>query len=1080
MSNNAFSSFFSTDDAGRLVSFPLLFSFLLMLGSIFPFLDNDLASNAIIAGAGVSILLPAMLVIFTGRWWVYNLKLKLIIQIGTVMFFLFSGYYLILDALRWDEWIGETPVMQFGLYYTYSYFPTILFLSSMISMLLVTNVGISHDKDGRGPGSKSKSKSNSYLVMGITFIAISWFVSYVYLNVGFVWAILAQTVFGSFYLLTKCVQALKIRWNRESSLVAKVPGSNGDLKVLRKHKMVRTAHGFFVFLKVVLGSIAIFTSIFINFPILHSYIVPANYIPLWLQFFPIFLIAAISWGVLFKFTKSRFGILLASFFILLGLCIVVLSRNDSYLVYRDEILWLTAFSLSGLIFSGLSYTTDMVRGKFSKILWNTTLMTFILIATFLGFLLKMDRFSLEFGLAGLYVSIISITILLLGLLFSERINLFPAARKKRGKKLISLQQSDVKDDKSTGIAVVSFALKKFKEEHYPRKKMVVAICLVLLTVFSPLMFAGFVNQTQKETVLGTYNGDYYLWLAGSTRSIDSHYAPNLSGSPRNSTVRITMARGEHEGFQVIFTPGNLQDLNVWSFKPRGNLVHNTTGMEIDLENITVSRVDYVHQLSGQYPDRLLPFTRLDTGLYINDVRNWPFYVDVFIPSNDSIDPGLYKTTMRFFCYDYHRPLPGEEPAYHNRIVDFTLEVEVLNFSIPLERHLDTEIIWSIPDDPNWWNFYGDHRMDWYFSPRPVKSYNATPGNLTLTFDWPNYFSKLDLAIQNGMSFFPVSYSFPGLDWETLVMSPESETLLDWYIGNVTSQFMNRTTPWGTPYLDHAYYFIIDEPGPAFDNLITNISNFIYQSSTNITGNSSRIRVMETLNRELTDYAPGFLESIDIYCTHIHDWKPEKSYPGDDEVEGWPLILQAIRDANVTRTRELWVYHTHNGFPTPDTDIYMQGIVHRIQPWLHWVYNITGYLYWSFNWGVDREGGYGYAGFGESTLVGYGEDDEPLSSLRLERFRDGIEDFEYFWMLTNACNTLESNSNLSIQQEATRGRELLEQVNQLFNQPQFLQHVPFAEQYYDEKWFFNPLAAPYLQTRNAIGSELARLNNLGYI
>ena len=131
-------------------------------------------------------------------------------------------------------------------------------------------------------------------------------------------------------------------------------------------------------------------------------------------------------------------------------------------------------------------------------------------------------------------------------------------------------------------------------------------------------------------------------------------------------------------------------------------------------------------------------------------------------------------------------------------------------------------------------------------------------------------------------------------------------------------------------------------------------------------------------------------------------------PTNGQLNGWPLRLRDFV-ANYTgpRQKALWVYNTHNQYPFPDTDIYMPGIEQRNSFWLYWVYGITGWLYWSFNWGTDRSGGYGYAAYGESTLVGYGHDDSPLSSLRLERVLGGIEDYEYFWLLNTTDTQLKA-------------------------------------------------------------------------
>jgi hypothetical protein len=298
--------------------------------------------------------------------------------------------------------------------------------------------------------------------------------------------------------------------------------------------------------------------------------------------------------------------------------------------------------------------------------------------------------------------------------------------------------------------------------------------------------------------------------------------------------------------------------------------------------------------------------------------------------------------------------------------------------------------------------------------------------------------------------------------------------LEWYIANITMHLENITTPWGRSALDYAYFFIIDEPGEEWYAQIIEIAKIIHNIS-------PHLRIMETMNQNLETYPDEFLEEIDIYTQYIHEWVPSTAFPGDPEmkVNKWPARLdEFVSKYDGPREKELWVYLTHNRVPTPDTDIQMSGIMQRNSFWMYWIYGITGWLYWSFNWGTDMEHGYGYAGFGESNLIGYGADGRPLPSLRLERVRDGIEDFEYFWLLNYTCSYLEQNGYAT---EAIAGRALLRQVNQIFNQPEHLVNkLPAEGRSESYLWSYNPQPATYLALRHAVGQELARLNTLNVV
>ena len=83
----------------------------------------------------------------------------------------------------------------------------------------------------------------------------------------------------------------------------------------------------------------------------------------------------------------------------------------------------------------------------------------------------------------------------------------------------------------------------------------------------------------------------------------------------------------------------------------------------------------------------------------------------------------------------------------------------------------------------------------------------------------------------------------GIDWTNLNYTPAYQTLVEWYIANLTTNLSTITTPWNTSALDSAYYFVIDEPGPSEYNLITNISTFIHAVC-------PQLRIMETMDQDL--------------------------------------------------------------------------------------------------------------------------------------------------------------------------------------------------------------------------------------
>jgi hypothetical protein len=91
-------------------------------------------------------------------------------------------------------------------------------------------------------------------------------------------------------------------------------------------------------------------------------------------------------------------------------------------------------------------------------------------------------------------------------------------------------------------------------------------------------------------------------------------------------------------------------------------------------------------------------------------------------------------------------------------------------------------------------------------------------------------------------------------------------------------------------------------------------------------------------------------------------------------------------------------------------------------WQNWKLGVTGNLYWGLDWWADNlkteprwplsewdpaswRNDAGVAHNGDGYLLYPGPDLQPLSSVRLENLRDGIEDYEYLWLLRDNVQKL---------------------------------------------------------------------------
>jgi hypothetical protein len=115
---------------------------------------------------------------------------------------------------------------------------------------------------------------------------------------------------------------------------------------------------------------------------------------------------------------------------------------------------------------------------------------------------------------------------------------------------------------------------------------------------------------------------------------------------------------------------------------------------------------------------------------------------------------------------------------------------------------------------------------------------------------------------------------------------------------------------------------------------------------------------------------------------------------------WPRFEELKRQG-----KEVWFYtccHPTGRYPNRFLD---QPLVKaRALHWISYLYGLDGFLHWGFNWFTAGADPYSEAGRGQSSLppgdgqVAYPGKEGFVGSLRLSAMRDGLQDFEYLWLL----------------------------------------------------------------------------------
>jgi hypothetical protein len=150
----------------------------------------------------------------------------------------------------------------------------------------------------------------------------------------------------------------------------------------------------------------------------------------------------------------------------------------------------------------------------------------------------------------------------------------------------------------------------------------------------------------------------------------------------------------------------------------------------------------------------------------------------------------------------------------------------------------------------------------------------------------------------------------------------------------------------------------------------------------------RIRRIEAIE------APDFGDSLEI-------WVPKLSH-----YYHWQQAYEKARQ----RGAELWFYtccHPMGRYPNRFVDYPL--IKTRILHWLNWRYRLSGYLHWGLLCWTDDPFKSAISGGlppGDAWIV-YPGSSGPLDSLRWETLRDGLEDYEYLWLLTAQATRLKA-------------------------------------------------------------------------
>jgi hypothetical protein len=551
-----------------------------------------------------------------------------------------------------------------------------------------------------------------------------------------------------------------------------------------------------------------------------------------------------------------------------------------------------------------------------------------------------------------------------------------------------------------------------EHEGHPLPNLATLGTATVVGTADPPQAGGYYHQ-----IIGANTGNLTIWAAPSIEKILETYAAPVAVAP----LRIQAAKDEFEPFQLVVRSASSQNLAV-------SISNFTKGGDVILAgNVLLHRVDSVplSQLSddygrlGNWPDPLYPVA-MGASVNFPANSNQALWFTVHVPREAA--PGVYDATVT---------IGG---------ATIPIELEVWNFALPQEIHLAGEwgFDWSSIVEtykgtiggsvqPGYWTLvdalyedFADHRL----TPKGVGwpaglnypggvEYDCN-GNLD-----PDAWGEWDFhtlaqkylsggGLDNGTGFPSFQIKGPNSNWppdsrppsfcgESRGTDPPGNGAYnaEWFAyWTAVSNYLGNSSD----YAGKGYYHIVNEPQSFSDYDI--VAYLAQQTKANAP--DVRILVSEQVEPGIYNNATYPGAKIDIWMPTISNYEVAKS-----------------QDRQLNHDEEVWWYFLYGDqppLPNP-TVIDRTGLEARITPWLAWLERVEGLVYysttdwtpdpWTEPWNSGNNGnGDGFLFYPprDGTIAfdaSNPQSNRLVSSIRWELLREGMEDYEYLWLLHGA-------------------------------------------------------------------------------
>ncbi len=454
--------------------------------------------------------------------------------------------------------------------------------------------------------------------------------------------------------------------------------------------------------------------------------------------------------------------------------------------------------------------------------------------------------------------------------------------------------------------------------------------------------------------------------------------------PRQKTdgIKMSAAKNEYESTQLVFRTAK----NLFNFSLRFSDLKNASGKIIPADSLRWRLVDDYSAVvpfgrngwSGETPDCLLEPEKF-ACISGKNTRLW---LTLKVPK--TAEGGNYTGTIEVLQGE--KNIPALKMKLQLRVYDFEMTQKRNVTFLPQFSPAYMKRIYGTDKAEKLWNSYvknlAEHRVSHIYTDYPTFSFkngdrinvDGYRGFMDRYLDKEYHWGVLSKCFRIGVGHYPKNSSFGPKDqllskeWKRRYVAAAKLLRAEMKKGNITERIL---------------FNIFDEPREEFYDQTIEAAKLL------------RKHFPEARVGTYSPYHPNFIGVFNL-------WQPLYSQRAH-------LLSKKLKAGG----DEIWVYN-----PDFMSKVDSRAINSRIFFWWMWTAGIDGMLEWAMNWwGEWQQLNFVNRNLSASWI--YPGENGPLDSIRWELMREGIEDFEYFFLLAKLLKENRGSLSASEVKEAEK-------------------------------------------------------------